>query len=129
MKVLLTFTGFNDPYSKSLIQGDEQPGPVLSLLGSRQFDRVILFATPGTTNLTDQTAAAITGPTVDVRALLLPDPTDYLAILRELRREWGAIRDQFFHAQFFVGTASGTPQMHACWFLLTDRKSTRLNSS
>jgi hypothetical protein len=32
MDVLLTFTGFHDPYSKGLIGQDEQPGPILSLL-------------------------------------------------------------------------------------------------
>jgi transcriptional regulator with GAF, ATPase, and Fis domain len=119
VKVLITFTGFNDPYSKSLVQGDEQPGPILSLLVARKFDRVILLATPGTTSLTEETAAAISGTEVAIRSLQLPDPTDYLAILRELRRECGAIREQYLDAEFFVATASGTPQMHACWFLLT----------
>ena len=76
VKVLISFTGFNDPYSKSLVQGDEQPGPILSLLASRKFDRVILLATPGTTSLTDETAAVITGPEVAIRSLQLSDPTD-----------------------------------------------------
>lgn len=71
------------------------------------------------TGITDETAAAITGPGVSIRSLALPDPTDYLAILRELRRECGLIREQYLDAEFFVATASGTPQMHACWFLLT----------
>ena len=119
MKILITFTGFNDPYSKSLVEGDEQPGPVLSLLAARKFDRVILLSTPSTAERTEGTAKAACGIDVSVRSLNLPDPTDYLAILRELRREWGAIRGDNLDAEVFVATASGTPQMHACWFLLT----------
>jgi len=119
MKILITFTGFNDPYSKALVEGDEQPGPILSLLSSRKFDRVILLSTPSTATHTEGTANAVNGVDVSVRSLHLPDPTDYLAILRELRRECGAIRGENLDAEVFVATASGTPQMHACWFLLT----------
>lgn len=119
MKVPVTFTGFNDPYSKSVIAGEERTGPILSLLAARRFDRVIVFSTPATLALTDETAAAIRDSNVTVIHLNLPDPTDYLAILRELRRECGTIRDQNLNAELFVATASGTPQMHSCWFLLT----------
>jgi hypothetical protein len=38
MEVLLTFTGFHDPFSKGLIDQEEQPGPILSLLSVRKFD-------------------------------------------------------------------------------------------
>jgi hypothetical protein len=48
VKILLTFTGFHDPYAVGLVGQEEQPGPILSLVGVRSFDRVILFATPGT---------------------------------------------------------------------------------
>ncbi len=47
MKVLLTFTGFHDPYAVGLVGEEEQPGPILSLVGAKAFDRVILFSTPG----------------------------------------------------------------------------------
>jgi Regulator of RNA terminal phosphate cyclase len=119
MKVLLTFTGFNDPYSKSVVAGEEKTGPILSLLAARKFDHVILLSTPATATLTEDTADLISATDVTIIRLNLPDPTDYLAILRELRREIVAIRDQNLNAELFVATASGTPQMHACWFLLT----------
>ena len=48
MNILLTFTGFHDPYALGLIGGEEVPGPVLSLLAVRNFDQVILFDTPNT---------------------------------------------------------------------------------
>ena len=47
MDILLTFTGFHDPYAVGLVGQEEQPGPVLSLVRVRSFDQVILFSTPG----------------------------------------------------------------------------------
>ena len=35
MNILLTFTGFNDPYSLGLVGQDEVPGPIPSLISSR----------------------------------------------------------------------------------------------
>jgi len=40
MDALLTFTGFHDPYFKRLVDREEQPGPILSLLGMRFFDHI-----------------------------------------------------------------------------------------
>jgi sigma54-dependent transcription regulator len=118
VKILIAFTGFNDPYAKSVVEGAEKNGPILSLLAVRAFDHVFLLAALGTTALTEETAAAIKGTDVTILCLHLPDPTDYLAILRELRRECATIREQYLDAELFVATL-GTPQMHACWFLLT----------
>jgi len=55
MKVLLTFTGFHDPYAVGLVGQEEQAGPVLSLLSARAFDRVVLFSTPRTEKNTQAT--------------------------------------------------------------------------
>jgi len=61
MNILLTFTGFHDPYFKGLVGQDEQPGPILSLLSARVFGQVILFSTPSTNQLTQETG--LTAPT------------------------------------------------------------------
>ena len=53
--VLLTFTGFHDPYSKGLVGQEEQRGPILSLVAAQAFDRVILLSTPATEAITAQT--------------------------------------------------------------------------
>lgn len=123
MKTLLTFTGFHDPYAVGLVGQEEQPGPILSLANARSFDRIILFATPDVEKQTNATKEALQllHPHVDVevRDLALVDPTDYLAILRGLRSHIREICEDHAGAQFFVATASGTPQMHACWVLLT----------
>lgn len=121
-EVLLTFTGFHDPYAKGLVGQDEQPGPILSLIQAKPFDRVILFSTPNTTDVTGATVAAIEAMrlkiAVEVREVPLGDPTDYFAILRGLRGHIRDIVQRHRDGVFSVAVASGTPQMHACWVLL-----------
>ena len=51
-RILLTFTGFHDPFSAGAIAGTEQEGPVLSLVRAVPFDHIILFGTPGTGEIT-----------------------------------------------------------------------------
>lgn len=123
MDVLLTFTGFHDPYSPGLVGGQEQPGPVLSLVGARRFDRVVLFSTPTVARNTAETGDVLRARhpeiTVDTVELDLPDPTEYLGILRALRKHTQMLLSQAPDAHYFVAVASGTPQMHACWVLLT----------
>jgi hypothetical protein len=122
MQVLLTFTGFHDPYTKGLIGQEEQPGPILSLVSVRSFEHVILFSTPSTKEHTQATKDALetlyAELVVEIRGLPLDDPTNYNAILRELRTHIPEICDKFSQAQFCIAVASGTPHMHACWVLL-----------
>jgi DNA-binding NtrC family response regulator len=120
LRILLTFTGFHDPYSKGLVGEDEQPGPIVSLLQARSFDLVYLLSTPNTERNTAATAAALKGR-VELREVALPlqDPTDYGAILKNLRSITAAVAENFPGAEYFISVASGTPQMHACWVLLT----------
>lgn len=120
--VLLTFTGFHDPYTKGLLGQEEQPGPILSLLSARPSDHVVLFSTPSTAELTAATKVEIEklvpGVAVDIRDVPLDDPTDYHFILKHLRRHIREIVDEHLDATFSIAVASGTPQMHACWVLL-----------
>jgi sigma54-dependent transcription regulator len=121
MKTLFSFTGFHDPYSIGLL-GEEELGPILSLVQSVGFDQIILFGTPNTARNTADTASALharhSGIVVEVRELPLTDPTDYIAILRELRKGTRHVVESQPRAEFYVAVASGTPQMHACWLLL-----------
>jgi DNA-binding NtrC family response regulator len=122
MEILLTFTGFHDPYAIGLIGQEEQPGPILSLLSCRSFDRVVLFSTPLMEKNTLATREALhssfPGLAVHIRDLPLHDPTDYVAILRGLRSHLRDIYDSAPQANYCIAVASGTPQMHACWVLL-----------
>ncbi len=123
MDILLTFTGFHDPYFKGLVDKEEQPGPILSLLTARKFEHIVLFDTPKTSKITEQTKQAIDKlyPKSEVRvcAINLSDPTKYHDIFNGLRMHLQRITDDFPSAMYYISVASGTPHMHACWILLT----------
>lgn len=123
MNVLLTFTGFHDPYFKGLVDEAEQPGPIISLLRIRSFDHIVLFDTPSTRSVTEETRAAIlkikSTSKVHVLDINISDPTNYQEIFKGLRGYLPKLIDEFPSARFFVAVASGTPQMHACWVLLS----------
>ena len=118
MNILLTFIGFRDPY----VPGSMQPGPILSLLTLRDFDRVILLATPQTKNNLEQTVREIRAkkPALQIEQIETPlgDPNDYPAILETLRANYRQLRERFPAARYFISVKSGTAQMHACWFWL-----------
>lgn len=122
MDILLTFTGFHDPYSKGLVDQEEQPGPILSLLNVRSFEHVFLFDTPTTREISRNTKEAINAlhPDCEVHVLdmKLSDPTSYRDIFGGLKQHAHAIQEEHGPANFFISVASGTPQMHACWVLL-----------
>ncbi len=122
MNVLLTFTGFHDPYFKGLVDQEEQPGPILSLLSARSFDHIFLFDTPNTNKFSRDTKLAINSlyrnSEVHLVEVNLDDPTNYKDIFTGLRPHLKDIIEKFDAAKFFVAVASGTPQMHACWVLL-----------
>lgn len=123
MNILLTFTGFHDPYFKGLVDQEEQPGPILSLLAHRSFAHVFLFETPNTSQITQETQIAIaertTGTEVHIAEVALDDPTNYRDIFNGLRTHIQRILETFQDARFYISVASGTPHMHACWMLLT----------
>lgn len=66
---------------KGLVDQEEQPGPILSLLTTRSFDHVFLFDTPSTQRVTGETKDAIVklhrGSEVHVLEVNLADPTNY----------------------------------------------------
>jgi len=120
--VLLTFTGFHDPYFEGLVQKEEQAGPILALLSVRSFDEIYLFETPNTQKVTQVTKEAILGlypkSQVEILAVALDDPTDYKTILKGLRNHIQPLLERHEGAKFHIAVTSGTPQMHASWLLL-----------
>lgn len=122
MDILLTFTGFHDPYSKGLIDQEEQPGPILSLLSIHAFDLIYLFDTPSTHKITQETKKAISklhcNTEVNILEISLDDPTDYNRIFEGLKGHIQQILSKFSGSNFYIAVASGTPQMHACWVLM-----------
>jgi|APSaa5957512622_1039677.scaffolds.fasta_scaffold07688_2 DNA-binding NtrC family response regulator len=122
MRILLTFTGFHDPFTPGPLAGEEQPGPILSLVRNMAFDEIILFDTPNTTEQTAATQGAVeeedAARKIKVVHLSIPDPTDHLVILRELRQGYSSLGEDTHAADLSISVSSGTPAMHACWFLL-----------
>ena len=122
MNILLTFTGFHDPYTLGLVGEEEQTGPILSLVNERPFDQVYLFSTPNTEENTTKTKnvlkSSLPGIKVVVKDFLIDDPTNYFSILKELREHIKDICNSADNANCFVAVTSGTPQMHACLVLL-----------
>lgn len=97
-------------------------GPVLTVVAERSFDRVYLFSTPKTADISEKTADAIKErhPAVETTILEVPlkDPTNYLGILRQLRRHFKTLNASHPEAEYSISVSSGTPHMHACWLLL-----------
>ncbi|HQH28833.1 MAG TPA: RNA repair transcriptional activator RtcR family protein, partial [Oligoflexia bacterium] len=122
MKILLTFTGYHDPFAPGLVGDEKTPGPILTLAGVIGFDAIVLFSTPNTESHTRQTqealAARVPAAKVQVMDLPLSDPTDYGSILAALRAHFKNLSLAEPKASFFIGLSSGTPQMHVCWMLL-----------
>lgn len=122
MKTLLTFTGFQDPFTKGPLAANEQVGPILTLLSARSFDRVVLLSTPNTTQHSRDTQEAIRQrypqTRVELIEIALADPTDYAAITKGIRDAFRSLPRPDEGDEIFASVASGTPQMHAVWILL-----------
>lgn len=123
MRVLVTFTGFHDPYSLGLVGEEQQAGPIISLVRARPFDHVVLISTVNVQKNTVATESALRelNPEMGVSVIdtVLSDPTDYAEILRVLRTKVRpALETLGSQIDLSVAVASGTPQMHAAWLLV-----------
>ena len=47
-QTLFAFVDLKDPFMPTGVEGEEQPGPILSQLAARPFDSLFLFHTPYT---------------------------------------------------------------------------------
>ncbi len=122
VNVLLTFTGSHDPFVASAVEGQQETGPVLTVVAERRFDVVCLMATPRMGDITKATAAAIRkiSPKTKVEVFDVPlkDPTSYVGILNNLRKHFRVISRTHPDATYSIAVSSGTPHMHASWLLL-----------
>tara|TARA_R100000027_G_scaffold67722_1_gene68174 strand:+ start:299 stop:1795 length:1497 start_codon:yes stop_codon:yes gene_type:complete len=120
MKVLLTFTGFHDPFSSD--SGNTETGPVLTALSEVAFDRVFLFSTPRMQEFSSQTLANINSrglcSEAEILSVEVRDPTDYRAIISSIRTHFRHIVSVCPEGEFTIVLSSGTPQIHACWLML-----------
>lgn len=122
MQILLTFTGFHDPFNPEQADGQKIIGPVLTVVEHKRFDKVYLLSSPKTKPRSEATLALINErhPSIEVHEseLLLKDPTNHLGILRQMRKILTPLHTEYPEAEFTISLSSGTPHMHACWLLL-----------
>ena len=118
-QILLSFVGNRDPYA------DDETGPVLSLLQSRSFSRVVLFCN-GSSYVerarSVHEAVAIDSPHTRFSyvSIDLESPIDYREIFHELKAAIDQLLPTFADVphRLSVLLDPGTPQMQTAWFLL-----------
>lgn len=119
---LFAFIDLKDPFVPTGIEGEQRPGPVLSIFGAFSFARAFLFHTPHTRREMEETAAAVRRryPQCKLMQFELPvaDPKNYSQLLGALARIVREIRRQFPWADNYICVSSGTAEMRAAWFLL-----------
>ncbi|HUX20971.1 MAG TPA: RNA repair transcriptional activator RtcR family protein, partial [Spirochaetia bacterium] len=119
LSILLTFVGNHDPYANG------EPGPVLSLLSVRSFDRVFLVYT-GDRYLEIARTVEHAGKELFPNTLFnfvsldLASPVDYEEIYTRLSGAVSLVIENNRHLdpEYSVLLDPGTPQMQTIWFLL-----------
>jgi len=116
--ILLTSVGKQDPYNQY-----QKPGPILSLLSEKSFDKIFLFSTSGTQKNAEDTSIIIKEKfketNVEIIKTNIEDPYNYSFMIKEVRDlAIGNIYRTHQNSQFFILIGPGFPQMQTCWFLL-----------
>jgi DNA-binding NtrC family response regulator len=116
-KILLSFVGNRDPYY------GEEPGPVLSLLSERSYNRVFLFCTGPEYYERAKTLEEIMkgeGVSFNFARLDLDSVIDYEEIYGKLKKSLSTILARYNHQKPDISILldPGTPQMQTSWFLL-----------
>jgi len=119
---LFAFVDHKDPFMPAGVEEEELPGPILSILGARAFDRVHLFHTPQLSQAATSTEEAIQDRWPECRVvhheLPVSDPKDYSSVMGALARQVRHIAGSSTDTENFVCVSSGTAEMRAAWFLL-----------
>jgi len=104
------------------VAGEEQAGPVLSLMAARTFDFLFLFFTPHTQPNAEATSLEVSKryPKCQVMTHQLPvsDPKDYSSLMGRLARQVRDLMRMAKNTENHVCISSGTAEMRAAWFLL-----------
>lgn len=120
--ILFTIVGHRDPFSCSR-DGQERPGPVLSLLSEKMdFSKIFLVHTPDQKdNALNLSQCVLENYTLEAcpMELNIADPTDYEEVLQGLRQVYHESGVNSAESNIYVSMSSGTPQMHSAWLLLT----------
>lgn len=119
MRTLVAFIDIKDPYSPTSISGQEQTGPLLSLLRKQNYDRLFLLYPPYHQERNQRTQDALREehPNLKIEGLECPifDPTNYAEILNSLRPVVTDIAEKTSDEDLSVLLSSGSAQMQASW--------------
>lgn len=98
------------------------PGPILSALADRRFDRLVILWRPKRQEAAERTAAAVAERhprlAVELQTLELDDAHNHPEIWAKLRTTVRRVRARSPQDDFAVLLTGDTPEIHACWLLL-----------
>jgi DNA-binding NtrC family response regulator len=121
---LFAFVDPKDPFAAGEVAEEQFPGPILSILSAKKFDRIFLFYTPHTRKNAQETEAEAFQRYPDCRITLhelpISDPKNYRVLIGLLRAivQKLALAWRMRGGQSYVCVSSGTAEMRASWFLL-----------
>ena len=119
---LFAFVDHKDPFTPTPVAGEEQPGPVLSIMAAKPFDFLLLFFTPHTRTNAEATCREVRKrfPKCQVVEHELPvsDPKDYSSLMGRLAGQVRDIMRWAINTENYICVSSGTAEMRAVWFLL-----------
>jgi hypothetical protein len=123
MKILITFIGNHDPFA----DGKENPGPILSILMKRKFDKLYLLFNNDhywdslikTQEYCNQHYPQMK---VEYREAKSLNPIDHNLVYPAMYQVVQKIKKDNPKAKFTISVTSGTPTMHSCWLFLVQGK-------
>jgi len=122
MKILLTFTGANDPFVESSGPGERTSGPVLTVASAQPFDLIHLFSTPATVENSAQTKAELqkrhNNLRVEISDLAFKEPENSPGIPGQLKPRFKKLQKKHPRAEYFICVSSGIPHVDAGWLML-----------
>jgi transcriptional regulator with GAF, ATPase, and Fis domain len=121
-KTLFAFVDAQDPFTPSVVAGEEQTGPILSLMAARPFNFLILFHTRRTSPNALDTLREVgqRHPECEVVLEELPDiaPEDPASLIRHLSRRVAKAVRASKDSENHVCMSSGTSEDRAALFFL-----------
>jgi hypothetical protein len=123
LKILISFLGNHDPFA----DGKEKPGPILSILKKRRFDKLyLLFNNDRYWDALSKTQKYCNqhypNMNVEYRQAKSLSPIDYNLVYPAMYQVVQKIKKDNPDAKFTISVTSGTPTMHACWLFLVQGK-------